>query len=170
MTGKQGKNSALIGKHNRDRILMALIESPMHFSALKKKLDLSAATLTGHLGSLLDEGYLKRQIEGRKIVYVVVEERKDPTVLEMRKDCWNELVLLALDYNSCLTQETLRKLEVTLNVLKDSIVHRKQDVDVPGIPGRLWGIAEDDLDKTYIGTLKIRLKSEGRETKKRGEK
>lgn len=155
MVGKQGLNSAAIGKRNRNRVLMELLKSPLHFSGLKKKLRMSAPSLVGHLERLLEEGCLKRQVEGNKIVYVVVEEGKRQTVLDMRKDCWNELVLLVMDYNVCLTKDTLRKLRAALDDLKKSIAEKKQDVDVAA---RMMGIPETPIDKTFVGRLKFKTK------------
>lgn len=157
MVGRQGMNSAAVGTRNRNRIVMELLNSPMHFSALKRKLRLSAVSLTGHLERLLEEGRIKRQMEGRKIVYVVVEEKKDQTVLDMRKDCFNELVLLKFDYGICLTKKTRGKLKEALDVLRESIDKREQDVDVAG---RMLGVSESPIDETYVGRLKTKLKEE----------
>jgi len=161
MVGKQGMNTADVGRRNRNLVVMELMKQPTHFSDLKRKLKFSATTLTGHLEKLLEEGVVKRQVQGRKVVFVVVEEKKIQTMLEMRTECRNELALLAFDYGICLTNEARSKLREALDVLDDSIVNRKQDVDVAG---KMLGISESDLDKTFVGKLKLQ------ETKRRSGK
>ena len=157
MVGRQGMNSAAVGARNRNRVVMELLKSPMHFSALKKRLRLSAVSLTSHIERLLEEGQIERQVEGRKIVYVVVEEKKKQTVLDLRKECRNELVLLIFDYGICLTKEVFGKLRVAVDALDESIAKRLQDVDVAA---RMMGVPQTDLDKLYVGRLKIKMKGE----------
>jgi len=157
MVGLQGKNRTRNARKNRDRIYMELLRSPLHFSALKRKVKMSSTTVAGHLETLVEEGRVKRQMQGRRIVYAVVEEKRDQTVLEMRKECWNELAFLMFDYGICLTKKTKGKLKEAADVLKESIVKRLQDVDVAG---KMMGMPETPIDKTYVGRLKIKTEKE----------
>jgi len=114
MVGGQGANSSLIKRENRNKILLELIKSPKHFSALKRELSISSATLTDHLKSLVDNGYLEREIKGRKIVYVVARHGK--TLGEFRLECRKRLESLLTTYGVCLNLEIQAKLR---DVIKD---------------------------------------------------
>ena len=111
-------------------VLMELWKSPLTFTALKDKVELSSKTLTGHLKTLLNEGLVKRKIQGKYIKYNVV---KPKTVLQMRKDFLKELADLILLYDSCLNNDTHNLLGKTIHALQESITHAEPEAETDKI-------------------------------------
>ena len=97
---------------------MELLKSPLTFSALKEKMRLSSKTLSQHLENLLNESLVKREIQGKYIVYVALQPQ---TFLEMRKTFRDQLDVLVLIYWDCLDKETIRLLNQVEEALKKSI-------------------------------------------------
>ena len=129
-----GEKSVGKGRRNRARIIKELLRESATFSELLKKVGLSNKTLSNHLKALLNEGLVKREVHGRYVVYVVVKPR---TLLEMRKEVWNELVGLNFVYGSCLTKETLELFGKVFEALKESIEHPEPEAETTEIMGRL---------------------------------
>jgi DNA-binding transcriptional ArsR family regulator len=125
-TSKYGQRSVEIGRRNRDKILNALLYESLTFSMLKEKVGLSSKTLTNHLNSLLDESLVRREIQGKYVVYVAV---KPQTLLEMRKTFRNELNWLLWTYSSCLSEDTKVLLDKVDKALEEGITQPKPDAD-----------------------------------------
>ena len=106
------------GELNRSRIVNELLKSPLTFGKLKEKVGLSGKTLTKHLKDLKDESLVKREIQGKYIVYKIA---KPQTVLELRKTFREELNRLLWVYCNCLDKETGRLLNQVDLALKKSI-------------------------------------------------
>ena len=106
------------GQLNRSRILNELLKSRLTFSQLKTKVGLSGKTLTKHLNDLKDESLVKREIQGKYIVYKIV---KPQTVLNLRKTFREELNRLLWVYWNCLDRETGKLLNQVKEALKKSI-------------------------------------------------
>ncbi|UCE16683.1 MAG: helix-turn-helix transcriptional regulator [Candidatus Bathyarchaeota archaeon] len=124
---------------NRDKILMELLKEPLTFTKLKEKVGVSGKTLAKHLKSLKDEGLLKREIQGKYIVYVVVEPQ---TCLQMRKEFWNKLLALYIVYRGCLTKETLELFSKIFKALGKSIRDPELEAESTKIMVRLIKIPE----------------------------
>jgi DNA-binding transcriptional ArsR family regulator len=156
---KQGEQAAEIGKRNRNRIIIELLKSPLTFTTLKGKVELSGKTLAEHLKSLQNEGLAKREIQGKYIVYKVA---KPETVLNLRKDFLKELAELITVYHNCLNNETRILLFKTVNVLQKSISHPEPEAETDKIfrkrikiPKGFKGTITDNLDEPY-GKLKLK--------------
>jgi len=155
---KEGERSVQIGKLNRNKILKELLESASTFTELRKKVQLSAKTLTGHLKSLQDEKLVEREIQGKYVKYVV---RRPQTVLRMRKDLQRELVDLIMRYGSCLNDRTHNLLVESLKVLQESVEHPEPDAETSKIFGlsvkipKGSGTISINLDEPY-GRPKIK--------------
>ena len=106
------------GQLNRSRILNELIVSPLTFSQLKTKVELSGKTLTKHLKDLSNESLVKREIQGKYIVY---KSATPQTVLDLRKTFREELNRLLLVYWNCLDNETGQLLNQVIVALTKSI-------------------------------------------------
>jgi DNA-binding transcriptional ArsR family regulator len=138
---KEGKTPKEKGIRNRRRLVMELLNSPSTFTTLKKKLKVSGKTLAVHLKSLQNQGLLKREIQGKYIVYIIA---KPQTVLDMRKDCLKELLELGLLYSSCLDNETTERFNETARALQKSIVTPKTEAEAskvfePHVTDKVFG-------------------------------
>jgi DNA-binding transcriptional ArsR family regulator len=102
------------GQFNRNRIINELIKSPLTFTALKKKVGLSSKTLTQHLKNLQDESLVKREIQGKYIVYKV---NVPQTRLSMRKFFLSELDGLIWVYWDSLDKDT----SILLNKVREAL-------------------------------------------------
>lgn len=166
-----GEKSVGKGRRNRARIIKELLREPATFSGLLEKVGLSNKTLSNHLKALLNEGLVKREVHGRYVVYVVVKPR---TLLEMRKEVWNELVGLNFVYGSCLTKETSESLGKVFEALKESIKHPEPEAETTKIMGRrikipkrlekgtVVEVPESVVDKVKFVKPKKRKKGSGR--------
>lgn len=114
----QGAKSIREGKRNRRLILSLLQKQPLTFTEIAEEVKLSQKTVSFHLKFLLKRDYIKKTVKGEKIVYEVIEPT---TILEMRKDFWNELVPLTSIFYTSLNEKTLRLLHETINALRESI-------------------------------------------------
>jgi DNA-binding transcriptional ArsR family regulator len=106
------------GELNRSRIVNELLKSPLTFGKLKAKVELSNKTLTKHLNDLKDESLVKREIQGKYIVYKIATPQ---TILEMRKALHEELNRLLWVYWNCLNKDTGRLFNQATDSLKKSI-------------------------------------------------
>lgn len=115
------KELNLLSRKIRAKILNILLETekPLHFSAIYEQLKpMSTRTLSKHLIALEKEGLLSRKIEGRKIVF---ELKKPKTVLEMRKEFFEQLISLLEAYGMILNHKTQTITQNYLNAIKESI-------------------------------------------------
>lgn len=143
------KSESTQGKHNRNKILKELLESPSTFTKLQKKLRVSPKTLTSHLRSLLNEGLVTREIQGKYVKYVIV---KPETVLQMRKDFLKELSDLTVLYDSCLNNETHNLFAKALEALQESIGHPEAEAETDRIFGKTMKVP-----KRFKGTVDMNL-------------
>ena len=114
----QQKKPIREGQLNRSRIINELLKSRLTFSQLKTKVGLSGKTLTKHLNDLKDESLVKREIQGKYIVYKIATPQ---TVLDLRKTFREELDRLLWVYWNCLDKETGQLLNQVNEALKKSI-------------------------------------------------
>jgi len=120
------------GKRDRDIILVELLNNPLSFSQLQKRIiidpeskkEISAKMLSYHLNKLQEEGLLNREIQGRYIVYVAV---KPETKLQLRKEFLNRFVDLLRIYGSGLNQKNQDLVQPFLNSLSESIEHPEEE-------------------------------------------
>ncbi len=115
------KELNLLSKKIRAKILQTLLrtETPLHFLALHKKVEpMSTRTLSKHLIILEKEGLIFRKIEGRKIVF---ELNKPKTIIELRKEFFEQLVSLLTVYGNILNEKTNAITQNYLNTIKESI-------------------------------------------------
>jgi DNA-binding HxlR family transcriptional regulator len=111
----------LLSKKIRAKILQTLIqtETPLHFLALHKKVKpMSTRTLSKHLITLEKEGLISRKIEGRKIVF---EVNKPKTIIELRKEFFEQFLSLLRAYETVLNQKTNTMTQSYLEAIKESI-------------------------------------------------
>jgi DNA-binding transcriptional ArsR family regulator len=146
-SSKYGQRSVEIGSRNRDKILNTLLNEPLTFSKLKEKVGLSGKTLTNHLNSLLDESLVKREIQGKYVVYVAV---KPKTLLNMRKTFRNELNWLLWTYSSCLSNDTKILLDKVDKALEASINQPEPDADKITIAGKTIPLPKETEKGTVI--------------------
>jgi len=122
-----------IAKLNRNKILMELLNAPLTFTALKGKVGLSGKTLAKHLANLQNEDLVRREIQGKYVVYVI---RIPQTVLDMRKGLLDELGTLARVYSGCLDNETCKLLRKTIKTLQESITNPEPEVQTSRVMGK----------------------------------
>lgn len=125
-TSKYGERAVEIGRRNRNKILNTLLNKPLTFSMLKEKVGLSSKTLANHLKSLLSESLVKREIQGKYVVYKVETPQ---TKREMRKTFRNELNRLLWTYSDGLNKKTTELLNEVNKALEKSITQPEPDAD-----------------------------------------
>ena len=119
----------LLSKKIRAKILQTLIqtERPLHFSAIHKKVEpMSTRTLSKHLIILEKEGLISRKIEGRKIVF---ELNKPKTIIELRKEFFEQLVSLLTAYGNILNEKTNAITQSYLDAIKESIDKPEPEIE-----------------------------------------
>jgi len=136
-----------IGKTNRNTILTELKKQPLTFSKIKLKLGLSGKNLTRHLSNLQKEGIVKREIQGKYIVYILNEPK---AILQLRKEFLNHLVDVANVYDSALTEESWHLFSEFLNSLKTSIDKPEEKAKLTMVFTR-----QVEIQKGFKGTIKI---------------
>ena len=128
---KNESDRVSIGKRNRDKILSELLENPLTFSQLKKKIlnpktqeEISAKTLSQHLAILQKEGLLKREIQGKYIVYIA---NKPKTILELRNEFLKGFIDLLSIYGGGLSHKTADLTQQYLNSISESIKNPEEE-------------------------------------------
>ena len=135
-----------IGKTNRNTILTELKKQPLTFSKIKQKLGLSGKNLTKHLSNLQKEGIVKREIQGKYIVYILNEPK---AILQLRKEFLNHLLDVLSIYDGVLREDTRQLFYQFLNLLKTSI-------DKPEKEAKFMVFARQiEIPKGFKGTVKI---------------
>jgi len=120
----------LLSKKIRAKVLQTLMqtETPLHFLALHKKVKpMSTRTLSKHLITLEKEGLISRKIEGRKIVF---ETNKPKTIIELRKEFFEQFLSLLRAYGSVLNEKTNTITQSYLDAIKESI--EKPEPEIKG--------------------------------------
>jgi DNA-binding transcriptional ArsR family regulator len=135
------------GKTNRNRILAELKQQPLTFSKIKQKLDLSGKNLSRHLNSLRSEGIVKREIQGKYIVYVLNEPK---AILQLRKELISHLLDVTSIYGSALREDTWLIFQQFLNSLKTSIEEPEEKAKLTMVFTR-----QIEIPEGFKGTIKI---------------
>ena len=92
-----GKKSRDLARDNRAKIYFSLITKPMNFDEIVDETHLSRRTVNNHLHSLVNEGFLEKEMHEGKLVYKITLN-KERILEELKKDMFISLMTAAAHF------------------------------------------------------------------------